>query len=141
MGIKFDEKSCGVLLYRENNNEKLFLLLHYPSGHWDLPKGHVEDTDADEHATAARELMEETGIADIEFVAGFREPISYKYRRKGRMSNKQVVFFLAKTNLQDIQISHEHQDFIWLPYDSAFKKLTFDNARGILQKSKDFLEL
>ena len=37
----YDEKSCGVVLFREKDGITLYLLLHYPSGHWDLPKGHV----------------------------------------------------------------------------------------------------
>ena len=37
------------------------LLLQYPQGHWDLPKGHVEDDDTDRTETMLRELAEETG--------------------------------------------------------------------------------
>ena len=116
MGIKFDEKSCGVVVYREEKGEKIFLVLRYPSGHWDLAKGHVEDGET-EHETAARELLEETGIADVEFVDGYREEISYKHYPKGKLSNKQVIFFLGKTELSDIRLSHEHHDFEWLGYD------------------------
>ena len=61
------ETSCGVVLV----NFGSILLLQYPQGHWDFPKGHVEDNDADRKATAGRELGEETGITDIEFVDGF----------------------------------------------------------------------
>ena len=31
--------------------------LQYPQGHWDLPKGHVEDNDENNQITAARELV------------------------------------------------------------------------------------
>lgn len=137
--IKFDEKSCGVLLFRVKDGTILYLLLHYPSGHWDLPKGHVEKGES-EHETAARELLEETGIADINFIKGFREEISYEYKRAKKLSNKQVVFFLAKTELEDIKLSHEHKGFKWLPYGPAFNKLTFDNAKNLLKKAKKFLE-
>jgi len=131
---KIDEKSCGVVLL--NSNTKKYLILHYPSGHFDLPKGHVEDRDKDEHETAARELKEETGISEIEFVDGFRELVHYKYQKDGKPSLKQVVFFLAKTKAENVKISFEHQDFCWLPYDEALKKLTFDNARQLLIKAK-----
>ncbi len=139
MGIKFDEKSCGILLFRVKDGTILYLLLYYPSGHWDLPKGHVEKGES-EHETAARELLEETGIADISFIKGFREEISYEYKRTKKLSNKQVVFFLAKTQLEDIKLSHEHKGFKWLPYGPAFNKLTFDNAKNLLKKAKKFLE-
>ena len=139
MGIKFDEKSCGVVLFREENSERLFLVLHYPGGHWDLPKGHVEE-DETEHETASRELLEETGIADLEFVDGYREEISYQHFPKGKLSNKQVIFFLGKTNLSDIRLSHEHHNFQWLPFEKALAKLTFDNAKNLVKKAKEFLE-
>lgn len=143
MGVieeKFDEKSCGIVLFRDEGGERQYLLLHYPGGHWDFPKGHVEDYDKDEHATAHRELLEETGIADIEFVDGFRERVSYEYYVKGgEKSNKQVIFFIAKTELKEVKISHEHHAHIWLPYNAAFNKITFDNARNLLTKVKEFL--
>ncbi len=52
------ETSCGIVLI----NYGTILLLQYPQGHWDFPKGHVEESDDDHHATARRELGEETGI-------------------------------------------------------------------------------
>ncbi len=139
MGIEYDEKSCGIVVYRREGNERLFLLLHYPSGHWDLVKGHVEGAE-EEHETAMRELLEETGIADLEFVEGYREEIAYEYPRENPTSHKQVVFFLGKTEAKDVHISHEHHGFIWLPYNEALEKITFDNAKNLLKKAKNFLE-
>lgn len=139
MGIKFDEKSCGVVVFREATPERLYLVLHYPSGHWDFPKGHVEGWET-EQETALRELVEETGISDFEFMDGFREEVSYIYKKQGKNSNKQVVFFLGKTKTREVKISHEHQDHLWLPFDAAYKKLTFDNAQNLLRKAKKFLE-
>jgi 8-oxo-dGTP pyrophosphatase MutT (NUDIX family) len=44
------EKSAGAVVFRKENSENYYLLLHYPSrkkrgaknDYWDLPKGHVE---------------------------------------------------------------------------------------------------
>lgn len=139
MVIKYDEKSCGIVIYREKDGINLYLLLHYPGGHWDFPKGHMEHGEG-EHQTASRELVEETGISDFQFVDGFREEVSYEYRRGKKMSNKQVIFFLAKTNLEEIKLSHEHHHFKWLPFGPAYNKLTFENAKNLLKKAKFFLE-
>lgn len=131
---KYDEKSCGLVLFRKENGINFFLILHYPGGHFDFPKGHVEENE-DEKQTAARELTEETGITDIEFIDGFRDHVSYVYRRKGILSKKQVVYFLAKTTTKEITLSHEHQGYVWLPYEKALKKISFDNSREILKKA------
>ncbi|MEK7146406.1 MAG: bis(5'-nucleosyl)-tetraphosphatase [Patescibacteria group bacterium] len=135
------EKSCGVLLVRKEAPKHVFLLLHYPSGHWDFPKGHVEKHDADELATASRELEEETGIKEARFHPTFREPIYYEFNRgKRELVKKTVVYFLAQTREKEIKVSMEHQDFIWLPYDEALEQLTFENAKGLLRKAESVLQ-
>ncbi|MFT7184395.1 MAG: bis(5'-nucleosidyl)-tetraphosphatase [Oceanicoccus sp.] len=130
------EKSCGIILFRMDGERREYLLLHYPGGHWDFPKGHVEDHDENEMATAHRELVEETGISDIEFLEGYREPMYYAFNR-GRKERveKVVVYFLAETIIKSIELSHEHQGSSWLPYDKAMDQLTFDNARNLLEKA------
>ena len=140
-----DEKSCGIVLFRDqvgvdDQSQRQYLVLHYPSGHFDFPKGHVEDIDESEFETAHRELVEETGISDVEFLPDFREEVHYTYRKFGKPSLKQVVFFVGKTEEQEVTISHEHQGFIWLPYEAAYKKLTFDNAKNLLEKAENFVK-
>jgi len=135
-----EEISAGVLVYREEEQIK-YLLLHYPAGHWDFPKGHVEEDESMEE-TALRELKEETGIneGEVELKDGFRETIDYLYKKRGELSHKKVIFFLGKTEKEEVEISKEHQGFIWLPYQKAKQKVTFRNARRLLEKSQDFLE-
>lgn len=136
--VKYDEKSCGIVLFRRENGTPYFLLLHYPGGHWDLAKGHVEGQES-EKETALRELEEETGITNVDFFHNYREAISYKYFKFGKPSHKQVVFFLGETNQSDVTISHEHHDHIWLPFNEALEKLTFDNAKQLLKKANDLI--
>lgn len=136
---EFNEKSCGLVVFRKENGENFFLVLKYPGGHYDFPKGHVEIEDSSEKATALRELEEETSIKNLKFIEGYREEISYIYNRKNKLSNKQVIFFLGETDEKDVKISHEHLHYYWLPYDDALEKLTFENAKSLLKSAKNLL--
>ena len=55
------------------------------------------------------------------------------------MIHKKVVFFLAKTDVKKISLSHEHNDYVWLGYNDALKKITFRNAKNVLLKANRFL--
>lgn len=111
-----------------------FLLLNYPTGHWDFVKGKIEQGET-LHQTAVRETKEETGISDLEFVEGFEEKISYNFQFEGELIQKEVVFFLAKTKTHTVNVSHEHLDYTWLDYENALEKVTYQNAKNILSKA------
>ena len=121
------------------NSEVKYLLLHYQAGHWDFVKGNVESGES-EKDTVVRELREETGIADATFIENFREKIEYFYRRQGTTIHKEVVFFLIQTHTQEVKISYEHVGYTWLHYQHALEKLTFKNAKNVLQKTHDMLK-
>jgi len=133
-----EQKSAGIVLFRNASNKNEFLLLNYPQGHWDFVKGKVEQGETP-HETALRETKEETGISDIEFIDGFEESVEYDFRFKKEDIHKKVIFFLAKTNEKNIKLSHEHNDYLWLEYNDALKKTTFENAKNVLTKANEFL--
>ena len=132
------EKSAGIVLFRNDSDKNEFLLLNYPQGHWDFVKGKIEQNETS-HETALRETKEETGIMNIEFVDGFEESVEYDFRFKKEDIHKKVIFFLAKTNEKNIKLSHEHNDYLWLEYNDALKKTTFENAKNVLTKANEFL--
>ncbi len=129
------ETSCGVVLV----NLGTVLLLQYPQGHWDFPKGHVEETDADHFETTRRELCEETGIEDIDFVENFVERSEYSYRHKGKKHTKQVYWYLAETERITVTLSHEHRGHMWLDWDQAEEQLTHDETRKILKNARNHM--
>lgn len=133
-----DERSAGTVLFNENNGRVEYLLLHYPAGHWDFPKGNIEKGE-DEIATVRREVMEETSIDNIELIDGFRKKITYNYRRNRKFVRKEVVFYLAKTNVKDVKLSFEHKDYRWLNYEGAMNLLTYKNAKMVLEDANKFL--
>ena len=133
-----EEVSSGIILFNDNEDRK-FLLLNYPSKHWDFVKGKMEEGETP-HETVLRETNEETGITDVEFLEGFKEEIEYYFRADNQDIHKKVIFFLGKTKTLDIILSHEHLDFVWLDYDNALNRITYKNAKDLLKKSKKFLD-
>jgi len=131
------EKSCGAVIFKQNDSRE-FLLLHYEGGHWDFVKGHVEK-DETEKDTVLRETEEEVGITDLRFIDGYRQPISYYYRRAGKVVFKEVIFYLLQTNVEAVRLSREHVGYDWLTYDRAYERLTYKNAKDTLQKAKEYL--
>jgi 8-oxo-dGTP pyrophosphatase MutT (NUDIX family) len=132
------EHSAGAIIFRKEEGENLYLLLHYKSGHWEFPKGHIEKGEK-EIETAKRETEEETGIKDIVFIKGFEEPIKYFFRAKKRTISKTVIFYLAETKIKKIKLSKEHIGFKWLDYKEAKKQITFKNAQKIIEKADNLL--
>lgn len=134
------EHSAGIVLFSEEKNKpRKYLLLDYEEGHWDFTKGHIENGESEIEA-AKRECFEETGIDNLEIEPGFEEKIHYNYTgRNGKKCSKDVVFFLAKTDFYEVKISYEHKEHMWLSYEDALKRITFDNAREVLIKAEKFL--
>ncbi|MDP6139318.1 MAG: NUDIX domain-containing protein [Candidatus Woesearchaeota archaeon] len=133
-----NERSAGAVVFIKEK-EPIFLLLHYEEGHWDFPKGHIEANETDTE-TVKREVKEETGIKDIEIIPKFKEKMQYYFKFKGELINKEVIFYLAKTQTKQIKLSFEHIGFKWLAYDKAIEKLTYKNAKEILIKANNFLK-
>jgi len=134
------EKSCGVILFRTDKkiNSRLYLVLHYAEHHWDYPKGHVEKDETEEQ-TFRRELEEETGITEIKLISGYKEKIEYSFTHKGKFIQKEVIFYLAETEDEKVKLSDEHTGFKWLKYEDALDKVTFKNAKHLLEKAEAFL--
>jgi len=133
------EVSAGIILYNDLNGRKEFLVLKYPGGHWDFVKGKIENSEEPKQ-TAIRETQEETGIVDVEFIDGFYEEISYTFYVKNEEIGKKVIFYLGKTKSTDVLLSHEHIDFVWLDFEDAMEKITYDNAKRILVKANNILQ-
>ncbi len=122
------ETSCGVVLI----NLGSILLLEYPQGHWDFPKGHLEEGDESRQAAARRELEEETGIDDVDIVEGFEMRTEYSFRHKGKRIHKQVYWYIGITEQMEVTISHEHRNHLWLDWDQAMEVLTHKESQDIL---------
>lgn len=143
------EVSVGAVVFRMEDKRRLYLLLRYPSGHFDFVKGHMEEGETEE-ITLRRETMEETGIEDL-IIYKKRTSIRYFYRAKGTEREKrlrqgrgtwifkQVHFYPAETKVENVRISEEHTGALWLPYEEALAQVTFENARRVLSETENHL--
>ncbi len=145
------EKSVGAVVFRVVGNVRQYLIIQYAAGHWEFPRGRVEGGEK-EVQTMKREIREEIGIENLDVVEGFRKTMRFFYKahgeeKKHRMAekscifvHKKAVFYLVRAQQTDkIQLSHEHTKFLWLPFEEAYKKVTFSNAKKILIIAEKFL--
>ena len=130
------EKSCGAVIFKDNNNVIEFLIEQMPQGHFAFPKGHVEGKE-EELETASREIKEETNLS-VSFLPKFREKTKYHPKKD---SIKTVIYFLAEakdiSNLK--KQDSEVKDILWLDFESAMKTITFQNDKEILRESYKYL--
>ncbi|DAC46425.1 MAG TPA: NUDIX domain-containing protein, partial [Candidatus Thalassarchaeaceae archaeon] len=121
-------------------NYDSILLLQYPQGHWSFPKGHVEQGDTNHHETASRELKEETGIKSVVIDTTWESRTEYTFRKKGRKTTKQVYWYIASTDEVEVELSEEHNSYLWLNYADAESMLTFDQEKELLRSAVNHME-
>lgn len=130
------EKSCGAVIFRNIGGTTRYLLIkNRRSSNWSFPKGHVEDGESLKQ-TAKREVLEETGI-HLDIFPGFMSKSQYTIQNK---IQKTVHIFTGTTKDEQTKIQLEEiEDYIWLPFDAAYKHLKFENDKTILEDAKNFL--
>ena len=130
------ESSCGAVVFRNDANEKKFLLIRNKrSAHWGFPKGHIEPGENNEQ-TAISEVLEETGI-NIRVLPNFKK--CSEYTIQGRIE-KSVSIFLAETDDVEYTIQPEEiEECGWFSYYDALKTLNYDNDKRILEQAKQYL--
>lgn len=120
------EKSCGCIVF---DKDKVLLVKHN-EGHWDFPKGHMEENET-EVQTAIREVKEETNI-DVEVNSKHRYTINYKPKEN---VFKEVVFWVAKKKSEEIiPQDSEIQKVEWVNIEKAIDLITYDNSREMFKR-------
>jgi len=121
------------------DGERWFLVLrHGRGGHWGFPKGRIEPGEGEQEA-AFREVLEETGISDVETIPAFRLTSRYRFSRRGRLIDKTVAYFLGRTRTSKIQLSPEHTEGRWLAFRDLRGILTHEESRRVLDGAARFL--
>lgn len=107
----FNQDGNVLLLVRSGSDS------HAP-GRYDFPGGEV-DPGEDLAAAASRELFEETGIK----VPATELVLAYAHTDLDSKGEESInrVFFMGKTDQQEVRLSLEHSEFMWLPLERAIE--------------------
>lgn len=141
------EFSAGALIFKRKGLEILFLVI-YSAGNkiWGFPKGHLENGETEKDA-ALREIKEETGLDNLQFIEGFIEKTVYETTSKrlpfkGERIEKYVTYFLCETMDKEVVVDgREISDYKFLSIDEAEGLVRFRNLQNILRRAYDFLPL
>lgn len=130
------ERSCGAVVYSQQDKTILYLLIQHVNGaHWSFPKGHVEPDETDEE-TALREIQEETGLT-VELDTTFKAVNHYQ---PSQNSIKDVIYFIGyASDLATTAQEEEVTTMAWLPFDQAIDLLTYKTDRDILIQAQQHL--
>ncbi len=114
---------------------------------WSLPKGHL-DQGEDALTAARREIREETGLADIEFV---RELGTYERRRIGKdgagedeespLKRITMFLFMAPSTAPLSPEDPDNPEARWVPMDQVGDLLTHPKDREFFSKVREELGL
>ena len=112
-------RAAGAVIFRRSDRGiRLLVLRAYKN--WDFPKGLIEPGE-DALAAARREVLEETGLADLAYPFGdeFKETLPYA-------GNKVARYYLAETDAEKIELPvspelgrPEHHEYRWISFDEA----------------------
>ncbi len=107
---------------------------------WSLPKGHV-DPGEDLLAAAKREIEEETGVTQLEFV---RNLGSYDRYAGGNIATgelKHITMFLFSTNETRLQPQDpDNPEARWIKRETVADLLTFDGDKEFFKNVLQFLQ-
>lgn len=135
------EQSAGMVLFRERNRTREYILLQYSyvTTFWGFSKGIIESGEKELQA-ALREVTEETGLSNIEVIPGFLEKTQFFKRREGKLVYKEVTWFLGRVlDQHNGRISSEHTALKWLSYEEALRMLKHKNDKELLKKAEERL--
>jgi len=132
------EKSCGFVVYMENQDVRSYLVIRSSNGEYGFPKGHVEYNET-EYETAIRELKEETNL-EVQIIDGFRRQIEYKLPNKADVM-KQSVYFLGKCTEENIVCQEtEVSEAMFVSLEKALALLSFKNTKEILLDANAYID-
>lgn len=138
------DESFGVIpVFKKEDGGFLFCVVQHQGQHYGFPKGHANPGESQE-MTAKRELAEETGLMDVNIVAGEVFDQAYQFEYEGILHDKTVSYFIGfvlstATTIPE-EFKKEISDMKWLPYKETREILTHDDTKIILDRVSEYLK-
>jgi bis(5'-nucleosidyl)-tetraphosphatase len=111
----------GIIINRHNQ----VLLINEGDGFWGFPRGRIESNE-DTLAAAVREIKEETGLTNIDFIKELgsyqRHPVISGVEDLGELKN--TTLFLFRTNEVIPTSNEENNECAWFSFEDAGNKLS-----------------
>lgn len=130
-----EEKLAGAVVYRKENDNFIFALVHDVFGYWTLSKGHLEGEETAEQG-AVREIKEEIDLdIKIEKEIGENEYIASD-PEKGKIK-KIVKYFLASTSDKKLKLKESGglDDANWFEMEELGDLKMYNDIRPIVAKA------
>ena len=133
-GQKVTRSAGGVVVNRKGQ----ILVVNQRGRSWSLPKGHIEEGE-EELEAARREIYEESGLRDLEYVKALG---SYERARLGSDGGedgsewKKLTFFLFKADSEALKpIDPDNPEARWVDREKVAELLTHPRDQEFLENS------
>ncbi len=126
-------KNNKVLIIQRNLNEEIFPNM------WELPSGKREPLEESE-ISLLREIKEETGL-HVRIVMPF-SVFDYQIEKQSEIRDStQINFLVIPMGNCKVQLSHEHQAFVWTTRDEIKKYNLTKKTKNVLKKAFELIDL
>lgn len=130
-----EERSAGGVVVRHREGVPHVLVIRDPYKNWGLPKGHIESDETPDQA-AVREVGEETGLTDLELLEELGT-IDWWFQVDATRIHKFCTFFLMRSRRGEPAPEEAEgiTDCVWFPLEEAPRRITYDNARAMVEEA------
>ena len=123
-----NKESKTLLLRRSDSDSRRPL-------QWDLPGGMMDDGESLEQG-AVREVLEESGIIikdQPSVVFSKAEVASWKDQNGHHGRNVVRIYFVAYVDNTEVNLSYEHDEFVWVSLEEALEKIEYDRHKEVIE--------